>query len=101
MARRHRTRTRTRRGAETARTTAAPVRAEREEARTSRPAHRAVRSSRAGTSRAMGAPSAALERSAVGERSFVLKDFRRLAVVVAVAVVILIIAGLLESVLIK
>lgn len=101
MARRHRTRTRTRRGAETARSTAAPVRAEREEARPTRPAHRAVRSSRAGTARAVGAPSAVLERAAIGERSFVLKDFRRLAVVVAVAIVILIVAGLLESFLIK
>lgn len=102
MARRHRTRTRTRRAPEVGRGTVAPARAEREETRPPRPStHRPSRGSRTGYARAAGAPSQALERAAVMERGFVLKDFRRLAVVVAVALAMLIVAGFLESVLIK
>lgn len=102
MARRHRTRTRTRRSAEAPRSAPAPVRAEREEARPSRVAtHRPSRSSRTGYSRAAGAPSQALEKAAVLERGFVLKDFRRVGIVVAVALVVLIVAGFLESTFIK
>ncbi len=102
MARRHRTRTRTRRSAETPRSAPAPVRAEREEARSPRAAaHRPTRSSRTGYARAVGAPSQTLERAAVMERGFVLKDFRRVGLVFAVALVVLIVAGFLESAFIK
>ncbi|HEU5287105.1 MAG TPA: hypothetical protein VFV20_01770 [Candidatus Limnocylindria bacterium] len=102
MARRHRTRTRTRRTPEVGRGSVVPARAEREEARAPRPStHRPSRGSRTGYARAVGAPSQALERAAVMERGFVLKDFRRLGLVVAVALALLIVAGFLESVLIK
>ena len=49
----------------------------------------------------MGTPSATLERSAIVERNFIVKDFRRLGLVVAVGLVVLIGAGFLESVLVK
>ena len=52
---------------------------------------------RLGYSRAAGAPSAALERASVMERTFVAKDFRRLGLTVAIALALLIAAGLLES----
>jgi hypothetical protein len=52
---------------------------------------------RLGYSRAAGAPSAALERASLAERAFVAKDFRRLVVTVAVALALLIAAGLIES----
>jgi hypothetical protein len=63
--------------------------------------HRAARVSRTGYARALGAPSQSLERAAVLERGFIAKDFRRLAVVIAIALVVLIAAGYLESVLLK
>ena len=47
--------------------------------------HRPTRSSRTGWSRAVGAPSGSLQRAAVLERVFISKDFRRLGLVVAVA----------------
>src|SRR5437762_121797 len=102
MAKRHRTRPRSRRGIEAARRASAPARVEREEAPVSRPVtHRPVRTSRAGSSRAVGAPSASLEKAAVVERNFIAKDFRRLGLVVGVGLVVLIGAGLLESTLVK
>lgn len=101
MARRHRTRTRTRRGSETARTAPATVREEREESRPRAAVHRPQRSSRTGWARAVGDPSASLERAAVMERGFVGKDFRRVALVVAISVVVLVVAGLLESAFVK
>jgi len=52
---------------------------------------------RLGYSRAAGAPSAALERSSLMERAFVAKDFRRLAITVAIALALLVAAGLTES----
>jgi hypothetical protein len=54
--------------------------------------------SRSGFARAIGAPSASLERAAALERSFVLKDFRRIAVVVAIALALLVASGLILNV---
>jgi hypothetical protein len=51
--------------------------------------------SRGGTSRAVGAPSAGLERAAAWERGYVTKDFRRMAIVVVIALALLVAAGLL------
>ena len=99
MAKRHRTRARTRRSIESEHRAAVPP-VEREAAPAPRAAaHRVTRGSRTGYSRALGTPSASLERAAVLERNFILKDFRRLALVIGVALVLLIAAGLLESVL--
>jgi hypothetical protein len=62
----------------------------------SRPTTRTTRyGSRSGTSRAVGAPSASLERAAAWERGYVTKDFRRMAVVVVIALALLVAAGLL------
>jgi hypothetical protein len=52
---------------------------------------------RLGYSRAAGAPSAALERASLIERAFVAKDFRRLALTIAIALALLVGAGLVES----
>jgi hypothetical protein len=52
---------------------------------------------RLGFSRAAGAPSAVLERASLVERAFVAKDFRRLAITVVIALVLLVAAGLIES----
>src|SRR4051794_23491813 len=103
MAKRHRTRPRSRRGIEAARRTPAPARVEREDAPVVRPAaHRPVRTTmRAGSSRAVGTPSQSLERAASVERNFIAKDFRRLGLVVAVGLVVLVAAGFLESALVK
>jgi hypothetical protein len=49
---------------------------------------------RAGVARAIGEPSAVLEREAVQERTYVTKDFRRIGLVVAVMVVLLILSDL-------
>jgi hypothetical protein len=56
---------------------------------------------RSGYSRAVGTPSASLERAAVLERGFILKDFRRLAIVIGVALALLVVSGVLESVLLR
>jgi hypothetical protein len=45
---------------------------------------------RPGVARAIGEPSAVLEREAIEERTFVTKDFRRIGIVVVVMVVLLI-----------
>ena len=75
-------------------------RAEREVAPTPRAGtHRPVRGSRTGWSRAVGVPSGALLRSAVMERGFISKDFRRLAIVVGIALALLVAAGFAESML--
>ena len=50
--------------------------------------------SRTGTSRAIGAPSQGLERAAAWERGYVTKDFRRMAIVVVIALALLIAASL-------
>ena len=44
--------------------------------------------------RAVGVPSANLERAAAWERGYVTKDFRRMAIVVVIALALLIAAGL-------
>src|SRR5438270_14038791 len=102
MARRHRTRPRSRRGIEAARRTPTPARVDREDAPLARATtHRPVRGTRAGASRAVGAPSQSLERAAVVERNFIAKDFRRLGLVVGIGLVVLVAAGFLETVLVK
>jgi hypothetical protein len=98
MAKRHRTRPRQRHSVDAAHRAVAP-RADREAAPAPRAAHRPIRGSRTGYSRAAGAPSGALDRAAVLERGFIVKDFRRLGIVVAIALALLIAAGALESVL--
>jgi hypothetical protein len=62
-------------------------------------AHRVVRGSRTGYSRAAGVASGSLERSALLERNFIVKDFRRLAIVVGTALALLIVAGVIEGIL--
>jgi hypothetical protein len=49
---------------------------------------------RPGVARAMGEPSPILEREAVEERAYVTKDFRRIGMVVAVMVVLLIVSDI-------
>ena len=97
MARRNRTRSRSRREALASRRAASPRPIEHDAA--PRPTGYRARGSvsRLGYSRAAGAPSAALERASLMERAYVAKDFRRLAVTVAVALALLIAAGLIES----
>jgi cation transporter-like permease len=46
----------------------------------------------------VGAPSQALERAAAWERGYVTKDFRRMAIVVVIAMVLLIVAGVILNV---
>ena len=97
MAKRHRTRARQRRTVDGAHRTSAP-RVERETTVASRPStHRPVRGSRTGWSRAAGVPSGSLLRAATIERGFISKDFRRLGLVVAIALVLLVLAGFVES----
>jgi hypothetical protein len=97
LARRSRTRPRTRRDATASRRATSPRADEREAA--PRPTGYRARGSttRLGYSRAAGAPSAALERASLIERAFVAKDFRRLGITVAVAIVLLIVAGVIEG----
>jgi len=52
---------------------------------------------RLGYSRAAGAPSATLERASLMERAYVAKDFRRLGITIAIAIALLVGAGLIES----
>jgi hypothetical protein len=97
VAKKHRVRARSRRAVEASRRASAvrPAAVERE---TSRPAAtaRATRyGSRSGTSRAVGAPSPTLERAAAWERGYVVKDFRRMAIVVVIALALLVAAGLI------
>ncbi len=82
MARRSRTRGRTR-PAQRAAQRAAPTIARHP---TARPTRAPVRG---GTARATGAPSAALERAAAWERGYVVKDFRRIGIVVAIMFILL------------
>jgi hypothetical protein len=49
----------------------------------------------------MGAPSGTLERSAVLERNFISKDFRRLAIVVGIAIALLVVSGVVEGLVLK
>ena len=98
MAKKHRVRARSRRVVEASRRASAvrPVAPEREPSRPVASSSRATRyGSRSGTSRAVGAPSASLERAAAWERGYVTKDFRRMAVVVVIALALLVVAGLI------
>jgi len=99
MARRQRGRTRARRAQEASSRHVAPVRTDAGAARAA--PHRPTRISRTGYARALGQPSPSLERAAVLERGYIVKDFRRLAIVVAIALVMLLVAGFLESALLK
>lgn len=47
----------------------------------------------------MGAPSASLERAAAWERGYVTKDFRRMAIVVVIALALLVVAGIVLNIL--
>jgi hypothetical protein len=49
---------------------------------------------RPGVARAVGEPSAILEREAAQERAYVTKDFRRIGIVVVVMVVLLIVSDI-------
>lgn len=98
MAKKHRVRARSRRAVEASRRASAPRPASTEREVQSRPAVTARTTrygSRTGTSRAVGAPSAGLERAAAWERGYVTKDFRRMAIVVVIALALLVVAGLL------
>ncbi|MDQ2912026.1 MAG: hypothetical protein M3T56_02105 [Chloroflexota bacterium] len=97
MAKKHRVRARSRRAVEASRRASAvrPVTPERDPSRSAAPARATRYGSRTGTSRAVGAPSAALERAAAWERGYVTKDFRRMAIVVVIALALLVAAGLL------
>jgi hypothetical protein len=97
MARRNRTRSRSRREALATRRATTPRPAD--EAASPRPTGYRARGSvaRLGYSRAAGAPSAALERASVLERAYVVKDFRRLGITVAIVLALLIAAGLVET----
>jgi len=97
MAKRHRTRPRQRRAAESSHRATAP-RVEREATVAQRAGtHRPIRGSRTGWSRAAGVPSGTLLRAATIERGFISKDFRRLGLVVGIALALLVLAGLAES----
>ncbi|MEK6208190.1 MAG: hypothetical protein AABM32_11165 [Chloroflexota bacterium] len=101
MAKKHRVRARSRRAVEASRRASAarPVAPERESSRPVAATARTTRyGSRSGTSRAVGAPSQSLERAAAWERGYVTKDFRRMAVVVVIALALLVVAGLLLNV---
>jgi hypothetical protein len=99
MARRNRTRSRSRRETTASRRATAPRAPEREVA--PRPTGYRARGSvtRVGYSRAAGAPSAALERESLVERANVARDFRRLGVTIVIAMVLLVVFGLLQGVL--
>lgn len=107
MAKKHRVRARSRRSVEASRRATAPRAAETAEREAIRPAPRAaVRqaaptraryATRGGTARAIGAPSAALDRAAAAERAFVVKDFRRMAIVVVIALLLLVASGVVLS----
>lgn len=97
MARRNRTRSRSRRETTASRRATSPRTPEREDA--PRPAGYRARGSvtRVGYSRAAGAPSAALERASLVERTFVARDFRRLGITIAIAMVLLVVFGVLQG----
>jgi len=99
MARRNRTRSRSRREALAARRAASPRPAEHDAAprQTGYRPRGSGSVARLGYSRAAGAPSAALERASVMERTYVVKDFRRLGITVAIVLALLLAAGLVES----
>lgn len=93
MPKRHRIRARARRPIETA------VRVERGAADRVTRRHRAAPI--AAGIRATGEPSPVLERAATLERQYVLKDGRKLGIVVGVMLALLIVAGLVTSALLR
>ena len=99
MARRSRTRSRSRRETTASRRATTPRATERVDApRASGYRARASGSvARSGYSRAAGAPSAALQRESLLERATVAKDFRRLGLTIAIAMVLLVVMGLLQG----
>jgi hypothetical protein len=96
VAKKHRVRTRSRRAVEASRRASAarPAAPEREPSRPAAATRTTRYGSRSGTSRAVGAPSPSLERAAAWERGYVTKDFRRMAIVVVIALALLVAAGL-------
>ncbi|MBI3522109.1 MAG: hypothetical protein HY071_03285 [Chloroflexi bacterium] len=54
-----------------------------------------------GAPRASGAPSAALLKAAAWERAYVVRDFRRIAVVVGITLALLVVAGIAINLLLK
>ena len=101
VAKKHRVRARSRRAVEASRRASAARPAALEREQPSRPAatSRTTRyGSHTGTSRAVGAPSQGLERAAAWERGYVTKDFRRMAIVVVIALALLVVAGLVLNV---
>ncbi|TMC78633.1 MAG: hypothetical protein E6J09_04255 [Chloroflexi bacterium] len=96
MAKKHRVRARSRRAVEAARRASAPRVTTYEREPTRAAVARPQRyGSRSGTSRAAGAPSAALERAASWERGYVVKDFRRIAIVIVIALALLVASGVI------
>jgi len=97
VAKKHRVRARSRRAVEASRRASAarPLIPEREPSRPTVGPRVTRYGSRSGTSRAVGAPSPSLERAAAWERGYVTKDFRRMAIVVVIAIALLVAAGLL------
>jgi hypothetical protein len=89
VAKKHRLRARSRRAVEASRRASA-----------ARPATPEREPTRAGAARTVryGAPSAGLERAATWERGYVTKDFRRMAIVVVIALALLVVAGILLNV---
>lgn len=100
MAKKHRVRARSRRAVEASRRASAarPAAPEHEQSRPAATARTVRYGSRSGTSRAVGAPSPSLERAAAWERGYVTKDFRRMAIVVVIALALLVAAGLILNV---
>jgi hypothetical protein len=58
-------------------------------------------SARPGVTRATGAPSAGLERAAAWERTYVVKDFRRLGIVIAAMLALLAASGIAVNQLVR
>jgi hypothetical protein len=100
VAKKHRVRARSRRAVEASRRASAarPAAPEREPTRPAATTRPVRYGSRSGTSRAVGAPSSSLERAAAWERGYVTKDFRRMGIVVLIALALLVAAGILLNV---
>jgi hypothetical protein len=99
VAKKHRMRTRSRRAVEAARRASAPRTPtfEREPARAA-PARPTRYGARTGTARAVGTPSAGLERAAASERAYVARDFRRIGIVMAITLALLAVSGIVLNV---
>jgi hypothetical protein len=55
---------------------------------------------RAGAARAIGEPSPTLEKAAAQERSFVVRDFRRIGIVVAIVAALLVVSDVVVNLLV-